>query len=203
MHFDYVDIGTSNFDTSINDIGENLNLTVLLVEPVTYYINQFEKYKFIKNLFLCNCAISDIEGFDYAYYLPEEFINIHFPTKRWLRGCNSIGSPHHLVIDELTLAKIDLNVIEKQRIEKITFDTLCRLFNIESIGRLKIDVERQEHLILPAIVKKLEQGMQINSLFIEHSPSDINFSLKEDIFRHIEKLNYTRINHQFDIELKK
>ena len=202
MHFDFVDIGTSNFQTSISELNINPDFTILLVEPVSMYLNQFRKHT-NQNVYLCECAVSDIRGEDTMYYLTEEFIESNLPEHDYLRGCNSIGAPHSMVIDALTLIDSDISVLQTEKVEKITFDDLCSRYSITSIGKLKIDVERHEHAILPSVLEKIRTGMKINSLFVEHYPNDVNYHLKQDLFSSIEKCGYERIDYDFDVSLIK
>lgn len=202
MHFDFVDIGTSNFQTSISELYTNPDFNILLVEPVSMYLNQFKKYT-NQNVYLCECAISDIHGEDTMYYLTEEFIESNLPDHDYLKGCNSIGAPHSMVLDALTKIGADLSVLREDKVEKITFDDLCSRYNITSIGKLKIDVERHEHAILPSVLSKIQNGMKINSLLVEHYTSDVNYHLKQDLFSSIEKCGYERIDYDFDVSLIK
>jgi predicted solute-binding protein len=108
-----------------------------------------------------------------------------------------------MVIDALTLIDSDISVLQTEKVEKITFDDLCSRYSITSIGKLKIDVERHEHAILPSVLEKIRTGMKINSLFVEHYPNDVNYHLKQDLFSSIEKCGYERIDYDFDVSLIK
>jgi FkbM family methyltransferase len=204
MHYNYVDIGTSNFDTSAELAVMDPSITVLLVEPLDFYLNSFKSNIFEgkSNIKLCNHAISDIDGESIIYFLPEEYIDEILPDKVWLKGCNKLDVVHPLILLELEKLSIDTSVIHQQKIKKITFDTLCTEFNITSIGRLKIDIEGHEHLILPSTIQKIKNGMKIQSLFIENNaylnPDTMPL---EKLFTEFTDLNYTRINHPCDVEL--
>ncbi len=198
MHYNYVDIGSCNFDNSANFAINDPSINVLLVEPLDFYLNSFKGNDNIK---LCNCAISDTEGTSIIHYLSEEFINEHMSGKIWLKGCNRLDNDHPLVINELQEKGIDLKFIQKLEIKKITFDMLCDLYNIESIGKLKIDTEGHEHFILPSIIQKIKNGMIIKSLYIEFQSYLSNQSEMEKLFRQFSELKYTRTNHSMDVEL--
>jgi FkbM family methyltransferase len=204
MHYNYVDIGTSNFHTSADFALDDPSINVLLVEPLDFYLNFFKTDDFEgkDNIKLCNSAISDIEGTSIIYFLSEEFIEKTFPMpdKSWLKGCNKLDKPHHFVLAELENLSIDPNVINQRTVKKITFDTLCNEFNITSIGRLKIDTEGCESLMLPSIIKKIKNGMMIQSLFIENNDNSDHIEM-EKLFMEFDRLNYTRINHPHDMEL--
>jgi FkbM family methyltransferase len=203
MHYNYVDIGSCNFDNSANFAINDPSINVLLVEPLNFYIEYFKSNGFEgkENIKLCNSAISDTEGTSTIYYLPEEFINKYIPDKKWLRGCNRLDKEHPLIVSELQQKGIDLKFIQKLEIKKITFDMLCDLYNIESISKLTIDTEGHEHFILPSIIQKIKNGMIIQSLYIEFQSYLSNQLEMEKLFRHFSELNYTRTNHLMDVEL--
>ena len=198
MHYHYIDIGTSNFNTSAEFAKSDPSINVLLVEPLDFYLDSLKG----NNVKLCNCAISDIEGTSIIYFLPEEYIEKTFPMpdKNWLKGCNKLDEPHQLVLLELQQLSIDPRVIHQQEIKKITFDTLCNEFDITSIGRLQIDTEGYECLILPSIIQKIKNGMKIKSLFIENNNNSDTIKM-EKLFTQFTELNYTRVNYQYDVEL--
>lgn len=205
MHYDYVDIGTSNFDTSADLLSNDKSLNILLVEPLDFYLNYFKGNNNIK---LCNCAISDESGSATIYFLPEEYINQHFTGKKskWLRGCNSINNVHPLLIKEIQNLGLDINAIQKKVVDKITFSQLCDSYNIDSIGRLKIDIEGHEYVILPSILQYIKNGMKISSLLIElPSPVIPNYTFVkiqfEKLITDFEKLGYHRTNYDMDVEL--
>ena len=206
MHYDYVDIGSSNFDNSANFAINDPSINVLLVEPLNFYIEYFKSNGFEgkENIKLCNSAISDTEGTSIIYFLSEEYIEKMFPDKLWLKGCNRLDNQHPIVVLELQEKGIDLNVIQKLEIKKITFDMLCNLYKIESIGKLTIDTEGHEHFILPSIIQKIKNGMKIQSLFVEFHPDKNhlgNHTEMKELFRQFSELNYTRTNHNMDVEL--
>jgi FkbM family methyltransferase len=196
MHYNYVDIGTSNFDTSAKFAIADPSINVLLVEPLDFYLNSFKR----NNIKLCNCAISDTDSLATIYFLPEEYIQKTFPDKLWLRGCNKVDVAHNMVLVELQRLSIDTSVIHQREIRKITFTTLCDEFDITSIGQLKIDTEGHECLILPLIIQKIKNGMKIQSLFIENNGNSDPVKI-ENLFTQFMELNYTRINYPYDVEL--
>lgn len=198
MFYNYVDIGTSNFNTSAKFAIADPSINVLLVEPLNFYLDSFKG----NNIKLCNCAISDTEGTSIIYFLPEEYIEKTFPMpdKFWLKGCNKLDMPHHFVVAELQKLSINLDVINQREIKKITFDTLCNEFDITSIGRLQIDTEGYECRILPSVIQKIKNGMKIQSLLIESNDNSDQMQI-EKLFTQFTELNYVRINHPHDVEL--
>lgn len=92
MFLDFIEIGTSDFDTEIQ---KNNNKTGLSIEPIKYYLDRLPDKKNIKKI---NVAISDYNGNADVYYVtPENISKYSLPC--WVRGCNSINSYHKTVSD--------------------------------------------------------------------------------------------------------
>lgn len=164
MHYDFVDIGTCDFDTSADGLDDSNNLNILLIEPLTYYLNKLPDYP---NVIKDNVGISNVHGYVKIYYLPESVID-HYGLPMWSKGCSSIGQKHPAIEGLLYDNELSFDLIKSEEIEIITFDMLCSKHNIESIGNLKIDTEGHEQYILPDILAKVKQGFQIDLLKFEN-----------------------------------
>ena len=140
MHYDFIEIGTSDFRTLIqtckdNEIG-------LSIEPIKMYLDSLPDKS---NVTKVNCAISNINGTIDVYYVkPEDIIKYNLPN--WVRGCNSINKPHPTVLNLLG-DKHD-SVITKEVVQVINWSRLVDIYKIESIKYLKIDTEGHDGLIL-------------------------------------------------------
>ena len=162
MRYDYVDIGTCDFDTAYDVALESER--VLLVEPVEYYLDRIPDRPLQKK---ANVAISIQPGWVPVYYLPDVTIHM-FDLPRWTRGCNSVGT-RHPTIDALLLSEnLPLNLVASKQIEVITFRQLCERFNITEIRKLKIDTEGHECFILPGVLEEIANGMQIDWIKFEN-----------------------------------
>jgi len=185
MHFNYVDIGTCDFETSL-DFSNDSNNVILLVEPLTYYLDRLPN---IHNVIKDNVAISNKSGTAKIYYLPDEIISTHnLPT--WLRGCSSVGEKHKSAEQELSKRNLNLDLIQHKDIDIITFSELCTKHNIESIDNLKIDTEGHEQYILPDVLAKVKQGFLINHIKFENQQYLGNQILLNIIRDEFVKLNY-------------
>jgi|688.fasta_scaffold212992_4 FkbM family methyltransferase len=185
MHFNYVDIGTCDFETSL-DFANDSNNVILLVEPLTYYLDRLPN---IHNVIKDNVAISNKSGTAKIYYLPDEIISIHnLPT--WLRGCSSVGVKHKSAEQELSKRNLSSDLIQHKDIDIITFSELCSKHNIESIDNLKIDTEGHEQYILPDVLAKVKQGLLINHIKFENQQYLGNQILLNIIRDEFVKLNY-------------
>jgi len=140
MHYDFIEVGTSDFRTLIqtckdNEIG-------LSIEPIKMYLDSLPDKS---NVTKVNCAISNINGTIDVYYVkPEDIIKYNLPN--WVRGCNSINKPHPTVLNLLGY-KHD-SVITKEVVQVINWSRLVDIYKIESIKYLKIDTEGHDGLIL-------------------------------------------------------
>jgi FkbM family methyltransferase len=188
MHFNYVDIGTCDFETSL-DFTNDSNNVILLVEPLTYYLDRLPN---IHNVIKDNVAISNKSGTAKIYYLPDEIISIHnLPI--WLRGCSSVGVKHKSAEQELSKRNLSLDLIQHKNIDVITFSELCTKHNIESIDNLKIDTEGHEQYILPDVLAKVKQGFFINRIKFENQQYLGNQILLNIIRDEFIKLNYVLV----------
>ena len=188
MHFNYVDIGTCDFETSL-DFANDSNNVILLVEPLTYYLDRLPN---IHNVIKDNVAISNKSGTAKIYYLPDEIISIHnLPT--WLRGCSSVGVKHKSAEQELSKRNLSSDLIQHKDIDIITFSKLCTKHNIKSIDNLKIDTEGHEQYILPDVLAKVKQGLLINHIKFENQQYLGNQILLNIIRDEFVKLNYKLI----------
>ena len=185
MHFDFVDIGTCDFDTSLNFLTEGKNYQILLVEPLEYYLDKLPNHP---NVIKDNVAISDKEETSEVFYLPEETI-IEYKFRFWTRGCSTIGERHPTIEHMLNELKLPLDLIKTKPVQVITFDSLCKKHNIESIGSLKIDTEGHEKFILPGVLQKIKEGLPITKIKFEHPYITDRLLLAEFVIE-FEKLNY-------------
>ena len=189
MHYKYVDIGTSDFDTCLDFVNSNNIENILLIEPIFYYLNKLPTYP---NVIKDNVAISNTTGKLKVYFLPEDIIsNYNLPW--WLRGCNTINTRHPTVDCHLTNNNISLDLVESTDVDVITFDMLCQKHNIESIDNLKIDTEGHEEYILPDIFKKIKNGFLIDTIKFENQKGLGNASLLDSIRDEFIKIGYRLI----------
>lgn len=163
MKFDFVDIGTSNFDTSLEERKRNQN--ILLVEPVKYYL---DKLPTGENIFKNNCAISDKKGKGEIYYVDDGIIK-KYNMPNWMRGCSSFNKPHETVLRFFNEIKMPVE-FKKNTIDVLSFGDLINLYNITKIGRLKIDTEGHDHIILRSVMDSMRDGLKIKEIKIEYDP---------------------------------
>lgn len=159
MHLDFLEIGTANFRTLIQeakdtDVG-------ISVEPLDFYLNELPDKPNVKKI---NVAITHDRKEDdiIIYYIPQHVIREH-NLKEWLRGCNKIGEPHPTVMS-LGYKKY----MHTKTVPLMNVDELVEEHQIKSIDFLKIDTEGHDHVIMKGfynLIKK--QSIQIQKIVFE------------------------------------
>jgi hypothetical protein len=140
MRFNFVEIGTSDFDTLIQ---QSSSENGLVIEPLKIYLDSLpDKDNCIK----VNCAITETDGFvDIFWIHPEDLIKHNLPN--WLRGCNSINTPHPSAIQELKTKNLQ-HIYNKTQCKSMCWNTLIDIYDIKNIDFLKIDTEGHDCVIV-------------------------------------------------------
>jgi autotransporter strand-loop-strand O-heptosyltransferase len=150
-HYDFIEIGTSDFDTLIETSDDK---TVgLSIEPIRYYLDRLPNKENVKKI---EAAISDNDGFIEIYYIPDEKIQEH-NLKWWVRGSNSIGKPHPFALQELG-EEFYNSIVKIEKVPTLSWKTLVEKEEIGSIDYLKIDTEGFDHVILNDYLKMCEEN---------------------------------------------
>jgi FkbM family methyltransferase len=168
MKFDFVDIGTSDFD--IGRGGYITDKSYLLVEPIQYYLEKLDEYGVCgENVVKCNAAVTHYNGCVDVWYISERIQRL-YNLPYWVRGCNRIGEKHPTVERLLNDNNISENVWSCDKVSCMTFDMLCSKYNIELIGNLKIDTEGHDHIVLEGVIEMLRNGLVIENIMCEYLP---------------------------------
>jgi hypothetical protein len=132
MKYDFIEIGTSNFDTLIQTAGADTR--GISIEPIQAYLdalpNPFGVLK-LKN------AISPTNTFDTleVYYVPESVIQQH-SLPDWLRGCNSVGT-YHFQHEALNIK----HLVKRDQVACVPIGYVFDRYNVDELDYLKIDTE--------------------------------------------------------------
>jgi hypothetical protein len=173
INYDFIEIGTSNFDTLIQNSTNDIDIGIS-IDAVKYYIDNLPNKPNIKKL---NLGISNINSFIDVYYIPEEIIDKN-NLQKWLKGCNCIGNLHPLHIKH--------NLQKYVVCEKVKVITCYELFyqnKVKKVKYLKIDTEGHDIIILDSLFNYLKY---LPSIFY---PDKILFETNE----HVEKKNVDNI----------
>jgi FkbM family methyltransferase len=144
MHYNFIEIGTSDFSTILQESNPGIGISV---EPLSIYLNNLPNKQGVIKV---NCAISNKDGYTDVYWIdPEDIKKYNLPD--WLRGCNSIINPHPTAVAELSGRNL-MNIYKKDQCEIISWNTLIKRYNVESVDYLKIDTEGHDYIILENIL---------------------------------------------------
>lgn len=197
MKLDFIEIGTSNFGTLIQNCENNEH--GISVEPISYYLNMLPNKPYVIKI---NKAVTgDIVHDDYmdVYYIPEDII-IKNDLKTWFKGCNRVGEYHPLHIYHNVT-----HLVKKERISIINIGDLFKQYNIEHVKFLKIDTEGYDTNIMKGLYTYL------NLIPAESHPDKIQFesnenSVPEEVDEIIElykNINYKLIYRNYDTIIEK
>lgn len=142
MDLDFIEIGTSDFDTLIQSTD---NMYGISIDAIQMYLDNLPNKD---NVIKINCAISDKSGTSKIYYItPEDIVKYNLPG--WVRGCNSINHPHPTVLKLLKTKNIVYESIACiKTVPVMTLYDLYQKYNIKCVKYLKIDTEGHDCNIL-------------------------------------------------------
>lgn len=141
-HYNFIEIGTSNFDTYIQNEENEKGISI---EPIKRYL---DKLPDIQNVIKLNCCISNVNSIANVFYIPEERFE-KYKLKDWAKGCNSINEYHPTILN--WLLKNNFNPEEafiKNTVPVYTLSHIINKYKITSIDKLKIDTEGHDTFIL-------------------------------------------------------
>lgn len=169
-HYDYVEIGTSDFDTLVEIYPDGY--TGLSIEPIRTYLDRLPDKQGNTKL---NVAITDEDCELSVYYVKPEDIEKH-QLPEWVKGCNSVGAPHPSVVRELTQRGL-MDIYTHDIIQGMSFPSLIKEAKIGSVDYLKVDTEGHDFVILRSMLKTDLRPTKIrfeaNSLYKEEDIQDI------------------------------
>jgi hypothetical protein len=144
MNYDFIEIGTSDFDTLIQSTSNQIGLSI---DPIQLYLNRLPNNPYVIKV---NAAISTLDGLVDAFWVNPEDI-IKYNLSWYLKGCNSIHSPHPVTLKELKEKNLEhlMNVV---KIEVLSWETLVKRYNIKVVNFLKIDAEGHDTIIVNNIL---------------------------------------------------
>lgn len=147
MKYNFIEIGTSNFGTLIE---EATDTTVgLSIEPILTYLNQLPNKPGVKKL---NCAVSRTNQNEIleVYYVTEHDIIKH-QLPDWLRGCNAVGEYHF----QHTALEIE-HLVQKQVVPCLPIGSVFDQHDVSELDFLKIDTEGSDCAIMLHLAEYLK-----------------------------------------------
>lgn len=143
-NYDFIEIGTSNFNTLIEKAEDEYGISV---DAVKYYINALPDKPNVKKL---NIGISDTNGSLDIYYIPENIIEKK-KLQPWFKGCNSIGKYHPAHI----IHKVQ-HLVVKENVKVITCYELFYQNSVRKLKYLKIDTEGHDTVIMGSLFEYIK-----------------------------------------------
>lgn len=144
IDYDFVEIGTSDFDTLI-EVADDSTIG-LSIEPIQEYLDNLPNKK---NVTKVNAAIS-VDGTSndvQIYYIPPSVIKEN-EYHMFLRGCNKIGEYHPHQLNHPSIKDDLAKYVKCVNVKQITISQLYEGYDIRHIKFLKIDTEGYDCNIL-------------------------------------------------------
>ena len=160
--FDFIEIGTSDFDTIVQECPEDS--VGLVIEPLGYYLDRLPNKPLVRKLRVA-VAFDDVERLCTVYYVhPDDIVRLNLPY--WLRGCNKIDGYHFqhtkLGIEEL---------VRKEEVQQLPIGNILDFYGVRGIKVLKTDTEGADCKILTAFFQHLKKSGK----GLEYLPAKIIF----------------------------
>lgn len=190
MHYNFIEIGTSDFDTLLqNSQPGEIGLSI---EPIKQYLDNLPNVEGVTKL---NCAISSFDGEAQVFWLDPTVIT-KYGLPDWVRGCNSINRPHPTVDRLLN----ELNLFELYQITTVkclTWNSLVSQNQVSSVDLLKIDTEGHDAVILNMIADSELAVFPNQIIFEKNELSDI--VLLETAINKLKALGYKQVSDDLSI----
>jgi len=144
MDYDFIEIGTSDFDTLLQTTKNQIGLSI---EPIKFYLDKLPNNPHVIKV---NCAVSDIDGTTDIFWVDPKDIEKH-NLFSYLRGCNSINHPHETTLSVLKSANLE-SLLQKTTCTLATWKTIVNTYDVKSVNLLKIDTEGHDCYIINNII---------------------------------------------------
>lgn len=185
MKYDFIEIGTSDFDTLLETTEGQIGLSI---EPLKFYLDRLPNNNHVIKV---NCAISDKNGIAQVYWVdPKDIEEYGLPS--YLKGCNSIIRPHSVTERELKEKKLEF-LLNEMDCEIITWDTLVDRYNIQSVNLLKIDTEGHDCVIVNNILNSKSGVLPLKMWFEANELTNPKFV--EKTVKRLESVGYKIVEY--------
>ncbi len=186
MHYNFIEIGTSDFDTLIQTCAEDA--VGLSIDPILVYLQRLPAKPHVMRVL---AAISHLDGFVDAYHVPPKIIEI-CSLPDWMRGCNCIGMPHPTASRVLnTIGLNPAQVFHKAQVPVFSMKTLLSMYDVGSCDYLKIDTEGHDVIILKNYVEALKEKMSTPAKRICFESNELTpTEAVDDIIKELESVGY-------------
>ena len=174
MKYDFIEIGTSDFDTLIQSTVGEVGLSI---DPLQLYLDKLPDNPHVIKV---NAALSDVIGNCDVFWVDPNHIT-EYNLSWYLKGCNTINKPHPVTLKELKEKNLE-HLMNRKEVNVIDWKTLVRMYDIKSVDLLKLDCEGHDCVIINNI-------LQLNTILPKKIWFEANgLTPKETINDTIEKL---------------
>lgn len=183
-HYDYIEIGTSDFDTLVGLYPEGT--MGLSIEPIKAYLDKLPDKSGNTKI---NVAITDEDCELPVYYVKPENIEAN-QLPEWVKGCNSVNNPHPSVVRELNQRGL-ISIYTQDVVQGMSFSSLIKECKIDSVDYLKVDTEGHDFVILRSMLKTSLKPKKIrfeaNSLYGESDILGIISELSDNGYKLVQR----------------
>jgi hypothetical protein len=197
-HYNFIEIGTSDFDTLIQTCDDNS--IGLSIDALNCYLDKLPERKNVKKI---HAGISDKDGSMDIYFIPPEIIQSH-ELISWLRGCNSIGNPHPTALKCLKIYGLPETLIQKETVTVKSIPTLFQENNVHSIDYLKIDTEGHDCVIMNSYIDYCLNHPEAFAKKIRFETNKLSLrSDQEIVIERLKKNGYRVVSFEEDAVLER
>lgn len=153
MQYDWIEIGTANFDTLCQKADKKNHIVKgLSIEPLKEHLDDLPNVIGVEKL---NIAMSDYCGEIDIWWIPLNTIKEE-KLPNWVRGCNSVNHPHPTLLKRLGDKYYKFARVE--RVPVWNWERLVSEKNISSIEHLKIDTEGHDVIIMKDYISQCNKN---------------------------------------------
>lgn len=197
MRYDFIEIGTSDFDTLIQQWPNKVGLSI---EPIKYYLDALPNNPLVTKV---NAAVSDKCGTITIYSVNPKYIT-EYKLPDWIRGCNAVGDYHPTVKKLLVERNIPLDIFSIDTVECLDYATLVERYNITECGYLKIDTEGHDPIIINNIFDYCEKHSELLPERILFESNELTAPhIVDQIITRSKSYNYSLVSRGHDTILKR
>lgn len=194
VDLDFLEIGTSNFDTLIQDASDTM--VGISVEPLSHYLNQLPNKPHVKKVHAAITRAPSSPTID-MYYIPEiTIVNHKLPS--WLKGCNTIGTYHPLHVKHSLQPYVVVENVPLIDISHLLYEN-----KVKQIKYLKINTEGHDCVILFGLfdhIRYLPSSFYPLKITFESNEHTSQDSVTQ-IIRLFESIGYTLLSRGYDTTL--
>jgi FkbM family methyltransferase len=159
MEYNFIEIGTSNFETIIQQCSNESK--GLSIDPVKEYLNDLPDKPNVKKL---NYAISNQDRLGKVFHIKKDTIKnfckdrgLNFKMYAYIQGCNSIDKAHPAQLKLVDKFNLHNGFISESDIKILSFESLIEEQKIDSCDLIKIDAEGHDATILKSYLSALDK----------------------------------------------